>query len=115
MAAEHAVGVHVPGVAGLPGDRLGRVAEPVVVVGDRHDPRAAAPANVAVPGAREPLHGPVDEDLDGVGTLRGLGKIPDAEVEAQLLGMKVGNGAGHGDSLGKRTGWGDIPPGPGFT
>jgi hypothetical protein len=38
MTAQHVPGVHVPGVAGIPGDRLSWVSEPVVVVGDRNDP-----------------------------------------------------------------------------
>ena len=41
MAAEHVPGVHVPGVAGITGDRISHVPEPVVVVGDRHDPGTA--------------------------------------------------------------------------
>jgi len=80
MTAEHMPGVRVPGVAGIPGDRLGGVAEPVIVVGDRHDPVAAAPADRATPHTRQPLDGLADEDLDGVRTLRGVGQVPDAEI-----------------------------------
>ena len=110
MTAQHVPGVHVPGVAGIPGDRLGGVSEPVVVVGDRHDPRAAAPANLTVPGTAEPRHGLVDEDLDGVRPFGGIGQIPQAKVAPQLHGIEAGNRAGHGDSSFKRTGWGMYLP-----
>ncbi len=106
MTAQHVPGVHVPGVAGIPGDRPGRVSEPVVVVGDRHDPGTAAPANLAVPGTSEPLHSLADEDLDGVGTFGGIGQIPHAEVALQLHRIEAGNRTGHGDSSFRRTGWG---------
>jgi len=89
MAAQYVPGGHVPGVAGLPGDRLGRVREPVVVVGDRHDPGAAAPANLAVPGTAEPFHRLADEDLDRVPAFGGIGQIPHAKVTLQLHGIEV--------------------------
>ena len=104
MTAQQVPGVHVPGVAGLPGDRLGRVSEPVVVVSDRHDPGPAAPAHLAVPGTNEPLHSLADEDLDGVPTFGGLGQIPQAKVPLQLHRIEPGNRTGHDDSPFKRTG-----------
>jgi hypothetical protein len=93
---------------GPPGARswCGRVPEPVVVVGDRHDPWTATPADLAVPGTTQPLHSLADEDLDRVGTFGGFGQIPQAKVSLQLNGMKVGNRTGHGDSSFRRTGWG---------
>jgi hypothetical protein len=110
MTAQHVPGVHIPGVAGIPGDRLGWVSEPVVVISDRHDPRAAAPANLAVPGTSEPRHGLADEDLDGVRTFGRIGQIPQAKVALQLHVIDVGNRTGHGDSSVKRTGWGKYLP-----
>ena len=110
MTAQHVPGVHVPGVAGIPGDRLGRVPEPVVVVGDRHDPRAAAPANLTVPGTAEPLHRLADEDLDRVRAFGRIGQIPHAKVALQLHRIEVGNRTGHGDSSFRRTGWGRFLP-----
>jgi hypothetical protein len=114
MTAQHPAGVHVPGVAGFPGDRLGRISEPVIVVGDRHDPGTATPADLALPGTTEPLHSLADEDLGGVGTFRGFGQIPQAKVALQLHGIEVGNRTGHDDSSFRRTGW-EVPPGLGFT
>src|ERR1700722_6906412 len=67
MTAQHGLGVHVAGVARLPGNRGGGAPEPVVVVGDGHDPRAAAPADLAVPGPRsgpeDSKHAAVQENL----------------------------------------------------
>ena len=114
MTAQHVPGVHVPGVPGIPGDRLSWVSEPVVVVGDRHDPGTGAPADLAAPGTTEPLHSLADEDLDGVGTFGGFGQIPQAKVTPQLHRIEVGSKTGHGDSSFKRTGWGSSSR-PGVT
>src|ERR1039457_1470165 len=99
VTAEHLPGIDVAGVARLSGDRAGRVAETVVIVGDRHDAGTAAPANLAGPGARQRLDGPVDEELNSVRTFGWFGEIPDAEVELQLLRGEIGSWTGHGDSL----------------
>src|SRR5271157_956984 len=99
MAAEHLPGAHVAGVTSFPGDRVGRVAQSVVVVGDRHDLRAPAPADLAGPGAGQRLDRPVDKDLDGVRALPGVGEIADAESGLQLRRTEVRNWTGHGDSL----------------
>ena len=79
--------------------------------GPPHLPRAAAPADLAAPGAGERRHRPVNEDLDGVAALRGVGEVPQAQVEPQLLGAKVGDGAGHGDSVSGEP-VGNVPPSP---
>jgi len=110
MTAQHGPGVHVPGVASIPGDRLSRVPEPVVVVCDRDDPGAAAPADLTVPGTGEPIHSAAGEDLDGVGAFGGRGEIPQGKVALQLHGIEVGNRTGHGDSSFKRTGRGSFLP-----
>jgi hypothetical protein len=114
MTAPQVPGVQVPGVAGLPGDRPGRVSEPAVVTGHRHDPRAAAPADRALPGTTQRLRRLADEDLDGVPAFAGLGPIPPATAAPQLHRIKAVNRTGHGDS---RSGGpaGNVPPGPGFT
>ena len=98
MAAQHLPGGHVPGVAGLPGDRAGRVAEPVVIVGHRDYPRATAPADRAAPGAGQRLGRPADDELDGVRAGRGVGEVADAEVAPQLLRREIDGRTGHGDS-----------------
>src|ERR1035437_394115 len=99
VAAEHLAGTGVAGVARLSGDRAGRVVETVVIVGDRHDARTAAPPDLAGPGARQRLDDNIDEELDGVRAFGGFRKIPDAEIELQLRGGEVGSWTGHGDSL----------------
>src|SRR5271167_488776 len=99
MAAEHLPGAHVAGVTSFPGDRVGRVTKAIVVVGDRHDFRAPAPPDLTGPGARQRLDRPVDEDLDGVRSLPGIGEIADAESDLQLRRTQVGNWTGHGDSF----------------
>ena len=91
MAAEHLPGAHVAGVTSFPGDRVGPVAQAIVVIGDRHDFRAPAPPNLAGPGACQRLDGPVDEDLDGVRALPGVGEIADAESGLQLRRTQVRN------------------------
>ena len=75
-------------------------------IGIRHDPRTAAPATRAVPGAAESLHRLADEDLDGVRAFGGFGQIPHAKVTLQLHRIEVANRTGHGDFSFKRTGWG---------
>jgi hypothetical protein len=80
MAAEHAPRVYVPGVSSFPGDRAGWVPEPVVVVGDRDDPAAAAPSDFAVPCPGQAFDGFVDEDLDSVRAFRGIGQIPYGKI-----------------------------------
>jgi hypothetical protein len=55
------------------------LAQAVVVVGDWHHFRAPAPPDLARPGVRQRLDGPVDEDLDAVRALLGVGEIADAE------------------------------------
>jgi len=76
MTAQHAPGIDVSGLAALPGDRLDRIAEPVIIVGDRHDPGTAAPADLAAPGPAQPFHSQADKDLDGVRTFRRVGQNP---------------------------------------
>ena len=111
MAAQHAPGRHVPGVAGIAGDRLGRVSEPVVIVDDRHDPRPAAPADLAAPGTAQRNHGLVNEELNGVRAIGRVREIPDAKVAAQQFRLQIANER-HRDSSVRRTA-GMSPPGPG--
>src|ERR1022692_2741727 len=99
LTAEHLPFADVAGVARLSGDRAGRVAETVVVVGDRHDARTAAPADLAGPGTGQRRDDPVDDELNSVRTFGWVGEIPDAEVELQLLRSEIGSWTGHGDSL----------------
>ncbi len=49
VAAQDALVIHIAGVAGVAGDGLGWVAEPVVVVGPSDDPGSADHAYVAAP------------------------------------------------------------------
>jgi hypothetical protein len=91
MAAEHPAGTHVAGVTGFPGDRGGRVAQPIVVVGDRDDSRAPAPPHLARPDTGQRGGDPVGEDLDGVRARRGIGQVADVEGGAQLRRSEKGN------------------------
>jgi hypothetical protein len=91
MAAEHPPGTHIAGVTGFSGDRAGRIAQPVVVVGDRDDLPAPAPPDLARPGTGQRGDGAVGEDLDGVRACRGIGKVADVEGGAQLRRTEMGN------------------------
>jgi len=106
--------MHIPGVAGLAGDRLARVAEPVIVVGDRHDPRTVAPANLSAPRAAQRRRSPVDEDLDGVRAFASFGQVPQAKVTLQLHRIQMGTGL---DTVTPRSSEpaGRVPPALGFT
>ena len=91
MAAKHLPGAQVAGVTSFPGDRVGRVPQAVVVVGDGHDLRTPAPPDLAGPGTGQRLDRPVDEDLDGVRALGGVAEIADAESGLQLRRIETWN------------------------
>jgi hypothetical protein len=95
-------------------DYIGRVSEPAVVVGDRLDPRTAAPANLAVPGTREPPHRLADEDLDGVRTSGGFGQIRMPRSRCNCTGSRQQTGR---DTVTPRSSEpaGEVPPGLGLT
>jgi hypothetical protein len=84
MAAQQVVPVDIAGVAHVAGDRVGGDAQPVVVVGDRDHPRTAVPAHLAVPGGGQAGHGRVDQQLDGVAALVGIGAVAHGQVGGEL-------------------------------
>jgi hypothetical protein len=96
VAAQHAAPADIAGVAHVAADRVRRDAEPVVVVLDRDHARPALPMHLAVPGGGEAGHGGVDQQLDGMATLVGVGEVPDAQVPGELARAQGGRWGWHG-------------------
>jgi hypothetical protein len=110
VAAEQAAPVNVAGVAHVAGDGVGGDAEPVVVLLDRDHARPPVPAHLAAPGGGEPGHGRVDQQLDGVAALAGVGEVADGQVGGELARAEGDGWGRHGELLVRRVGWGARPP-----
>jgi hypothetical protein len=109
VGAEQVALVHIAAVAHVTADRVRRDAEPVVVVLDRDHPRPLVAAHLAAPGGGEPVGGGVDEELDGVTALAGVGEVPRGQVVGEL-GRGEGGWYGlHGVSSMGRVGRGARP------
>jgi hypothetical protein len=111
VAAQHAVLVDVARVAHVPGDRRRRDAEPVVVVLDGDHPRPLLPAHLAAPGGGEAGDGGVDQQLDGMVALVGVGEVSHAQIVGELARAQGGEVGCHGVSSVRRGG-GEPPPSP---
>jgi hypothetical protein len=109
VAAQHAVLVEVAGVAHVPADRVGRDAQPVVVVLDGDHTRPPVPAHLAVPGRGERGDGGVGQQLDGVVALPGVGEVPHGQVVGELARAEGVRRGRHGVSFVRRVGRGACP------
>jgi len=102
VAAQHAPVINVAGIPCLARDGRRKVAQAVVIVGDGHDPWAAAPAGRAAPGAGQRRYGQLGDHLDGVRRPLGrIGQIGDRKVARKL---RAGEHGGHRDSLNSMAG-----------
>jgi hypothetical protein len=110
VAAQHAAPVDIAGVAHVAADRARRDAEPVVAVLDRDQARPGLPMHLAVPGSGEAGHGGVDQLLDGMATLVGVGEVPDAQVLGELARAEGGRRGWHGVTFVRRVERGISPP-----
>lgn len=85
MASQHTPIVHIARVAGVAGHRVGRIAEAVIVVGQRHDAGAACDPNVAAPGVAQGPDSQLDEELDAVRPFGRVGQVSDGEILGELV------------------------------
>jgi hypothetical protein len=82
LGAEHDVAGDVARVEGVAGDAFGRVAQPIVVVGDRGERGGAPHARLGAPGRAQGGGRLVDEQLQGVGAVVGVGQVGDGKRAA---------------------------------
>jgi hypothetical protein len=84
VRSKHDAVTDVPGVSGISGHCFRRDAEPVVVVGDRYDRVGADSTDFTSPRLQR-LHSLIDDELDGVRSVLGVGEITNRQVAAKLL------------------------------
>ena len=96
MAAQHAAVVDVARVADVAACRLRRDPQPVVVLLDGHDTGPAVATYGASPRLPQPVGHRGDEKLDRMGSLVGVGEVPDGEVAGEVFGTESGR---HGVSF----------------
>ncbi len=94
---------HVTGVASVPGDRIGRVTEAIVVVARGDHGARATKANFGAPGVAQGRDDRVDQELESVLPLLGIGEIADGERATELREGKRRDGRNGGrDGRGHR-------------
>ncbi len=91
LRAEQPIGRHVPRVARITRRAVGRIAERVVVFGDRDDRRRAVHDDRATPARGERRDGVAHEQLHCVRAERRVGEIAQRERASISLGIEQSN------------------------
>jgi hypothetical protein len=73
---------------------------------------APVPADLAAPGGGEAGDGGIDQQLDGVAALAGVGEVAHGQVVGELGRAKGGKRGWHGELLGSASRFGSSLPGP---
>jgi len=106
VGVQHPARRDVAAVAGVAGHRVGRVAQPVVVVGDGDDSGTGIAAHRDAPGAGQSLLQRRDDALQRVRSRGRVGQVPHGERPRELPGRDQGSVHGVPRSCERRAGEG---------